>query len=556
MSKKIVIIGGVAGGASAASRLRRNDEHADIVILERGPYISFANCGLPYYIGGVIQERDALLVQTPEGFKNRFNIDVRVNTEVVAIDRTKKEIAIKNRLTSETATMGYDTLILSPGAYPVKPLIPGIESSRIFTLKTIPDMDAINAAISKGAKSVVVVGGGFIGVEAAENLRQRGLTVTLVEALDQILPPFDPEMTSPLIRELRLNNVSVVLGSPVASFQESGATLVCTLKDGVKIEVDFAVLCIGVKPETALAQGAGLALGERGGIVVDEHMRTSDPDIYAAGDAIEVRDFITSSPSLVPLAGPANRQGRVAADAVCGTDAAFGSVLGTAIVKVFSLGAGSVGMNEKTLRAKNLPCQKIFLHPLDHAGYYPGATQLSIKLLFNPQSGAVYGAQAIGAQGVARRIDVIAMAMQAGMTVFDLENAELSYAPPYGSAKDPINQAGFIAANHIRGTHPLFSFEDLQRFDPGRQVLIDVRTKREFSVGHIPGAMNVPVDDLRTLLDALPRDKELLIYCQVGLRGYIAVRILSQNGFAARNLSGGYKTWSAYEALRNRVTGS
>ncbi|MFP4521575.1 MAG: FAD-dependent oxidoreductase, partial [Fibrobacterota bacterium] len=549
MSDKILIIGGVAGGASAAARLRRNNEDCKITILERGPYISFANCGLPYYLGDVIKDRDCLLVQTPESFRDRFNVDVLVNTEALSIDRKNKKVQARNNSSGEEKSFAYDKLILSPGAAAVKPPIPGIDSEGIYNLKTIPDMDAIKKELDGGAKSAVVIGGGFIGVEAAENLKEKGLDVSLVEALPQVMSPMDPEMAAMLHRDISINGIRLFLSNPVKSFERKNGRIVCALKNGGEIEADFAVLSIGVKPENALAVSAGLEICENGGIRVDEKMRTSDPDILAVGDAVNVKDSVTGEDVLVPLAGPANRQGRTAADAICGIDTFYKNTRGTSIVKVFSLGAASTGLNEKTLKRKGISYRKVYLHPLDHAGYYPGAATITMKLLYSPKDGKILGAQAVGAEGVARRIDVIATAMQAGLTVFDLENSELCYAPPYGSAKDPVNQAAFIAANNLRGAHGLVDYDEISKYDPVKQFVLDVRDPDEFELGAVPGAVLIPLNNLRERLGEVPRDKEILVYCQAGLRGYVALRILAQKGYRVRNLSGGYKIYGCFESF-------
>ncbi|MBN1362258.1 MAG: FAD-dependent oxidoreductase [Sedimentisphaerales bacterium] len=543
--KRIVIVGGVAGGASAAARARRLSEDAEIVMFERGEYISFANCGLPYHIGGQIRERDRLLVQTPKMMSRRFAIDVRTRSEVTRIDRAKHEVTVRDLAKGGDYQISYDALILSPGAEPVRPNIPGIESSRVFTLRSIPDMDAIKTAVEQqGAQRAVVVGGGYIGLEMTEALVDRGLIVALVELEPSVMGTVDPEMAAPLHEELRLHGVDLHLGTSVTEVTEQGGTVSMLLSDGKRIETDLVVMAVGVRPEVTLARDAGLQLGGRGGIVVDEHMRTSDPAIYAVGDAVEVTDFVGGHPTVISLAGPANRQGRIATNTIFGRESRYGKTQGTAICKVFNLAVATTGMNEKSLKKQQIAYEKVYVHPASHAGYYPGASQLSLKLLFEPQTGKVLGAQCVGTKGVDKRIDVIAVALRAGMTVFDLQDLELCYAPPFGSAKDPVNYAGFVAANAIVGDMPVCHVEDV--LNPrDNQRLIDVRTPGEVQAGTVPGAVNIPLDELRSRLDTIPKDKELLVVCQVGLRGYLACRILNQRGFSARNLTGGYKTYCA-----------
>jgi NADPH-dependent 2,4-dienoyl-CoA reductase/sulfur reductase-like enzyme/rhodanese-related sulfurtransferase len=544
MAKKILIVGGVAGGASAAARLRRLDETAQIIMFERGDHISFANCGLPYYIGGVIKERDELLLQTPESFNHRFNVDVRVKSEVIGIDRRKKEAEVLELTTSKKYTEKYDTLILSPGAAPAQPPIPGIESSRIFTLRTVADMDRITEFINvHKPKKAAVVGAGYIGLEMAENLCHRGLSVELVELLDQVMPILDKEMAYFLHQHLRERGVTLQLGDGVSSFHETNSSLKITLNNGAGLECDFAVLAIGVRPEIGLAQEADLEIGAQGGIKVNANLQTSDPDIYAIGDAIEVRDYVLGDAVLVPLAGPANKQGRMVADNICGKNRTYNGTQGTAILKLFDLTAAMTGANEKALKKKGIEYEKLYLHPAHHAGYYPGAKHMHIKLLFARPSGKILGAQIVGAEGVDKRIDVIAVAIRAGMTVFDLQELELAYAPPYGTGKDPMNIAGYAAANILDGTGKITHFNELKKDD----FVLDVRTPAEFARGSLPNATNIYVNTLRNNLDGLPRDKTIQVYCTVGFRSYVACRILDQNGFDARNLSGGYLTYRAME---------
>lgn len=539
--KKIVIVGGVAGGASAAARARRLSEEAEIILLERGPYISFANCGLPYHIGGEIAERDRLLVTTPELLRTRFRIDVRTRNEVMSIDPNEKDVEIKNLETGEVYKESYDSLVLSPGADPMRPPIPGIESSRVLSLRNMEDMDRIISEL-KGREHATVIGGGYIGLEMAEALRRRGISTTLVELAPQVMGPADPEMVSILHQELEINGVDLRLGTSVSGFEETEKGLKLTLSSGEALETGLAILAIGVKPETTLATGANIELGPRGGIKVNDRMQTSVPDIYAVGDAVEVIDFVTREPALIPLAGPANRQGRIAADNIFGRSSRYKDTQGTAICKVFNLAIGMTGLSEKAAKHAGVAYEKIYVHPASHASYYPGSAALSMKMLFDPETGKVLGAQVVGADGVDKRIDVFAVAIRAGLTVYDLEELELSYAPPFGSAKDPVNFAGFVAANILRGDAKICQVEDVINPAAGQKVL-DIRTPDEVSTGTIPGAKNIPLDDLRDRLDDLDKEKEYLIFCRVGLRGYLACRILSQNGFNCRNLTGGYITY-------------
>lgn len=542
MSKKIVIVGGVAGGASCAARCRRMDETAEILMLDRGPYVSFANCGLPYYVGDVIKDEAKLLVANPALFRERFAIEVRTENEVVEIDRKAREIEVKDHASGCTYRESYDALVLSPGAAAVRPPLPGINLPGIFVVRTIPDSRQIRAWIDeKSAKSAVIVGGGFIGLEMAENLVHRGLSVTVVEMLDQVMPPLDPEMARPVQEHLEKHGVKVALGDGVAGFEAHGGRISVKTKSGAEHAGDIVILAIGVRPETALAKAAGLELGTRGGIRVDERMRTSDPNIWAVGDAVEVRDVVTGEWTLIPLAGPANRQGRIAADVICGRDARFRGVQGTAICGVFDLAVASTGASEKGLqRAGITDYDKAYLHPANHVGYYPGAKPINLKLLFRKSDGRVLGAQAVGEAGVDRRIDVIATAIQLGGTVFDLEESELCYAPQFGGAKDPVNFAGMIAANSQRGD---VSLADWKQLLPESAILVDVRDPDEFEEGHIAGAINLPLNELRERLGELPRDRELWLYCRVGQRGYYAARLLMQHGFQVKNLPGGYLTY-------------
>lgn len=544
---KLLIIGGVAGGASAAARSRRLSEEARIVVFERGPDVSFANCGLPYYIGGEIADREKLLVTTPEQLRSRFNLDVRTKSSVEAIDRTAKRIRVRDLASEREYEESYDKLILAPGAAPLRPPIPGTDLPGIHTLRNLQDADRIKQAVDQGVKQAVVVGAGFIGLELVENFTKRGIATTVVELQDQVLPPFDKEMTTPPLEQLVVNGVTVRLGQSAEAFEQTSAGLVVRLKSGQRLAAELVILGVGVRPENKLAVEAGLEIGPRGGIRVNEHLQTSDPDIYAVGDAIEVKDFVLGGPTQVPLAGPANRQGRIAADHIFGRDACYRGTQGTAIVGVFNLTAAMTGASEKSLLRANRPYRKVYVHPTHHAGYYPNAEQMTLKLLFDPQSGRLMGAQAVGGAGVDKRIDVLAAAIQAGMTVYDLEEMELAYAPQYGAAKDPINMAGFVAAGLLRGEHPQVDVEAVLALPSKmRPLLVDVRTPTEFSEGHIPDAVNIPVDELRSRLGELPLDREIAVYCQVGQRGYLATGILRQNGFSASNIGGGYKTYTLF----------
>ncbi|MHC5001037.1 MAG: FAD-dependent oxidoreductase [Planctomycetota bacterium] len=547
--KRVLIVGGVAGGASAATRLRRLDETAEIIMFERGEHISFANCGLPYHIGGAITERDRLLVQTPEKMHQRYNIDVRTQCEVIAIDPAAKQVSVRDLKKDRRYTESYDALILSPGAEPVRPPIPGADSSRVFTLRNIPDMDAIKKVVDENNdKHAVVIGGGYIGLEMAEALIDRGVKVSLVELASQVMGTVDAEMAAPLHQELALHGVDLYLNTSVKEMKPQETGLDVYLSNGDLLKTNMVIMAIGVRPETKLAAEAGLAVGQRGGIQVNEKMQTSNASIYALGDAVEVTDFVGDFQTLIPLAGPANRQGRIAADNICGVESSYKNTQGTAICKVFNLAVGTTGMNEKNLKRAGLAYEKVYVHPASHASYYPGAVPISLKLLFDPEDGKIFGAQAVGADGMDKRIDVIAVAIRAGLTVQDLKDLELTYAPPYGSAKDPVNYAGFVASNVISGDMPICHAQDALA-PADNQLLLDVRTAAEVQAGTIAGAVNIPVDDLRNRLNELPKDKELLAFCQVGLRGYLATRILLQNGFNCRNLSGGYKTFSAVRSI-------
>jgi NADPH-dependent 2,4-dienoyl-CoA reductase/sulfur reductase-like enzyme/rhodanese-related sulfurtransferase len=548
-NKRLIIVGGVAGGASAAARARRLCEDCEIIMIERGPHVSFANCGLPYFVGGEIAEQDTLLVQTPESLKARFNLDVRIKTEVLRIDREARRLRVRDLHIGREYEEGYDALVLSTGASPLKPPIPGIDHPHHFVVRNIPDVEKI-MAWSKDCQRcrAVVVGGGYIGLEMAEQLRRRAFDVTVVEASPQVMVPLDPEMAAWLHAELRANGVALHLNDPVVAFeppseQEPARASIVVLKSGQRLPADSVILGLGVKPEIGLAKDAGLEIGELGGIRVNEHLQTSDPHIWAVGDAIEVRDGVTGNWALIALAGPANRQGRIAADNILGRPSRYEHTWGTAIVRLFKLTAGCTGANEKSLRRAAIPFQAIHLHPNSHAGYYPGAEPIALKILFAPDTGKLLGAQAIGHDGVDKRIDVLATALKAGMTVHDLAELELAYAPPYGSAKDPVNLAGMAAQNVLDGYVALAQWNEVAALDPKTTLLLDVRRPDERARGFIPGSIHIPLDELRQRLNELPRDRKIVVHCQSGQRSYNATRILSQNGFNAANLSGGYRTF-------------
>lgn len=536
---KLLIIGGVAGGMSAATRARRMDENAHIVVFERGPDVSFANCGMPYFIGGEITDRAKMLVVTPQLLRDRFKLDVRPRSNVEKLDRVAKKVTVRDLATDRVYEESYDKLILAPGAAPLKPPIPGIDLPGVFTLRNLQDMDRIKSVVDAGVKQAVVIGAGFIGLELVENFVRRGVATTVVELQDQVMPPFDKEMTKPIVDELRRHGVTLLLGDAAEAFSAAPDGLNVKLKSGQTLGAQLIILGVGVRPENKLAVDAGLAVGPRGGIQVNEQMQTSDIDIYAVGDAVEIRDFVTGDPAQVPLAGPANRQGRIAADHALGRQARYRGTQGTAIVRVFDVTAAMTGASEKALLRSRKPYHKAYVHPMQHASYYPGAQAMTLKLLYAPETGKILGAQAVGGEGVDKRIDVLAVAIQAGMTVYDLEEMELAYSPQYGSAKDPINMAGFVAANHLRDDHPYGHFTNL---DP-QATLLDVRTPREYAGGFVPGAINIPIDELRGRVMELPRDRKVQVYCAVGMRGYLATRILKQAGFDVMNLGGGYKTY-------------
>ena len=545
-----LIIGGVAGGATVAARLRRMDEKANIILFERGKYVSYANCGLPYYIGDTINNREKLFVQTAKGFTDRFRIDIRTEQEVTAIRPDKKEVEIKNLSTGETYTETYDKLVLSPGAVPLRPGLEGIGSKKIFTLRNVPDTDTIkNYVNTENPKRAIVVGGGFIGLEMAENLHDLGIQVDVVEMANQVMAPLDFSMAAIVHRQLTDKGVGLHLEDGVSRFEEKDGGVTVHLRSGKQIATDMVLLSIGVRPETKLAKDAGLAIGERGGIAVNDYMQTSDADIYALGDAVEVRHLVTGQPALIPLAGPANKQGRIVADnIVFGNKKKYPGSIGTSIAKVFDLTVAAAGANAKLLQQNNIPYISSYTHGASHAGYYPGAVPLSIKILFAPENGKLLGAQIVGFNGVDKRIEMLAQVIQRGGTVHDLAELEHAYAPPYSSAKDPVNMAGFVAENILNKKSRIIQWRELAEL-PADTIRIDVRTHDEYKLGTIPGFINIPVDELREHLDELPKEKPIVVTCAVGLRGYLAYRILVQNGFKhVRNLSGGYKTWSVATA--------
>lgn len=554
---KYLVIGGVAGGATVAARLRRMEEKAEIILFERGEYVSYANCGLPYYIGGSIAERSKLFVQTVKGFTERFRIDIRTGHEVTAIHPAEKCVEVKEIAGGRMYTETYDKLVLSPGAEPLRPAIEGIGSPQILTLRNVPDTDRIHALIQEQApQHAVVVGGGFIGLEMAENLSRRGIRVAVVEMAPQVMAPLDYSMAAIVHQHLAAKGVDLRLADGVSRFEETADGVQVHLKSGQTIHTGLVILSIGVRPETRLAKEAGLATGPTGGIAVDEYMQTSDPSIYALGDAVEIRHRVTGRPALIPLAGPANKQGRIVADnMVLGNRTAYRGTMGTSIAKVFDLTVAAVGANAKLLKREGIPYRSSYTHGASHAGYYPGAVPLSIKILFAPETGRLLGAQVVGFDGVDKRIEMLAGVIQREGTVYDLAEWEQAYAPPFAAAKDPVNMAGFVAENILEDKVRTIHWRDVASL-PADTVRVDVRTREEFALGSMPGFINIPVDELRERMDELPKDKPVVVTCAVGLRGYLAYRILTQNGFGSvRNLSGGYKTWQAATAPVGRTPG-
>ena len=549
---KTIIIGGVAGGASAAARLRRLDEKAEILLLERGPYISFANCGLPYYIGGDITQKENLTLQTPESFRSRFRVDVRIRSEATDIHPENKIVRIRNLETGETYDEKYDTLILSPGAEPIRPPVEGIESSRVFTLRTIPDTMKIKRfLLEEKPRSAVIVGGGYIGMEMAENLKKAGLSVTIVEKADHLIAPLDFDMAADVHRYAKSEGIKLILNNGLKSVSETEEGLKIGLEQG-SLSADMLLLSVGVRPETSLAAGCGIRLNSRGAIVTDSQMRTNIPDIYAVGDAVEIQDFVTGQPASIPLAGPANKQGRIAADNICGLESSYSGTQGSAVLRFFQMTVATTGLNERVAKAAGLDYDKTYLYSASHASYYPGGSNMSIKILWDKKSLNLLGAQIVGFDGVDKRMDVLATAIRFGAKVTDLANLELCYAPPFGSAKDPVNMAGFVAENVITGKLRQFFWEDVESLPrDGSVTLLDVRTNTERARGFIDGFMHIPLDSLRDHLDQIPKGKPVYIHCHSGLRSYIACRILMGNGYECYNLAGG---WRLYESVIHEKT--
>ena len=542
---KIIIVGGVAGGATAAARIRRLDEKARITIFERTGFISYANCGLPYYLGEIITYPEELTLQTPESFFRRFNITAKVRHEVIDINPSAKTVTVKNLENGNISSENYDKLILAPGAKPFVPQIPGVDSKRIFTLRTVEDTFRIkNFANSEKAKSATVIGGGFAGIEIAENLRSLGMEVTLIEAGKQLLSPFDSDMASFIHNEIRKNGINLLLESSVEAFSENGGGIDILLK-GRTIHTDMAILAAGVSPENSLAKKAGLRLGVRGSIIVNEKMETSVPNIYAVGDAVQIKNFVTGIESTVFLAGPANKQGRIAADNICGIKSEYKGAVGSSVIKIFSITAASTGINESAAKSAGIDFDKVILSPMSHAGYYPGGKVMTIKVLFEKKSFRLLGAQIIGYDGVDKRIDVLATALRCGMKATDLKDLELAYAPPYSSAKDPVNMAGFMIDNIANGTLKQWFISDLENLPKNSCTLLDTRTVGEFERGHIEGFKNIPVDELRGRLSEIEPGKPVYVICQSGLRSYIASRILEGNGFTAYNFAGGFRFYDS-----------
>ena len=544
---KVVIVGGVAGGATAAARIRRLDEHAEIIVFEKSGYISYANCGLPYYIGGVISAPEELTLQTPESFFARFRINVKLRHEVIAVRPEKKTVTVKDLASGKVFEETYDKLLLSPGAKPVRPPFKGLESEKLFTLRTVEDTFRIKEYVEKHKpRLAVIAGGGFIGLETAENLRELGMEVTVVQSQEQLMTPFDADMAAFIHAEARKHGVNLALGHRVEDVYEADGQMEVRLQNAAPLRADMVILAIGVSPDTALAKAAGLQLGLKDSIVVNDRMETSCPDIYAVGDAVQVRHFVTKEESLISLAGPANKQGRIAADNICGGDSRFGGSQGSSVIKVFSLTAASTGINERTAKALGIDCDKVILSPLSHAGYYPGGRLMTMKVVFEKGTYRLLGAQIIGAEGVDKRIDVLATAIRAGMKATELKELDLAYAPPYSSAKDPVNMAGFIIDNIAKGLVRQWYAEEADTLPrDGSVILLDVRTAEEYEHGHIDGFINIPVDELRDRLTELDRKKPVYIICQSGLRSYIADRILTGYGFDCYNFAGGFRVYAA-----------
>lgn len=544
---KVIIVGGVAGGATAAARIRRLDEQAEIIVFERSGFISYANCGLPYYIGGVIDDDEELTLQTPESFYSRFHVDMRVHHEVTAICPETKRVTVKNLETGEVFEESYDKLLLSPGAKPTQPPLPGIESEKLFTLRTVEDTMRIKAYIDENhPRSAAIAGGGFIGLEIAENLRGLGMEVTIIEGLNQLMAPFDADMAAFIHAEVRAQGVGMVLGRMVAGFQETEDGVDVLLQDAPSVHADMVILAIGVTPDTALAKQTGLKCGVKGSIVVNDRMETSIPDIYAVGDAVQVQHFVTGALAPISLAGPANKQGRIAADNICGGDRRFPGAQGSSVIRIFDLTAASTGINERTAKAAGLQTDKVILSPGSHAGYYPGAKTMTMKVVFEKETYRLLGAQIIGYEGVDKRIDVLATAIRAGMKATELQDLDLAYAPPYSSAKDPVNMAGYIIDNLATGVVKQWYVEDVDTLPrDGSVTLLDTRTVGEYEAGHAPDLINIPVDELRERIGELEPGKPVYVMCQSGIRSYIATRILRGHGFDCYNFAGGYRFYAA-----------
>ena len=544
---KVVIVGGVAGGATAAARIRRLDERAEVVVFERSGYVSYANCGLPYYIGGVIRDADDLTLQTPESFDSRFRVNMKVRHEVTAIHPERKCVSVKDLESGEEFEECYDKLLLSPGARPAVPDVPGVDSDRVFTLRTVEDTFRIKEFVdTRRPKSAVMVGGGFIGLEMAENLRELGMEVSIVQRPRQLMTPFDPDMAAFIHNEVRRHGIRLLLGCGVEGFAETGDGLEVRLKNCDPISADMVILAVGVTPESTLAAQAGLELGAKGSILVNDRMETSVPDIYAVGDAVQVKHVVTGEDTLIPLAGPANKQGRIAADNICGGDSRYRGSLGSSVIKVFGMTAASTGINETSARRAGLNVDTVILSPMSHAGYYPGGKVMTVKVVFERDTYRLLGAQIVGYEGVDKRIDVLATAIMAGMKATELKELDLAYAPPYSSAKDPVNMAGFMIDNIANGTLKQWHLEDVAKLPrDGGVTLLDTRTPFEYSRGHIEGFRNIPVDELRDRLAEVERGKPVYVICQSGLRSYIAVRILEGNGYEAYNFSGGFRFYDA-----------
>lgn len=544
---KVVIVGGVAGGATAAARLRRLDETAEIVVFERSGFISYANCGLPYYIGGVIEDEADLTLQTPESFYERFRVQMKVHHEVTAIDRAAKTVTVRNLETGEVFAEAYDKLLLSPGAKPTQPALPGVGLDRLFTLRTVEDTLRIHRFVEEQhPRSVVLAGGGFIGLELAENLREKGLDVTIVQRPTQLMTPFDADMAALIHREVRAHGVRLALGHTVEGFAEANGGVQVLLKDEAPLQADMVILAIGVTPDSRLAADAGLELGLKGSIVVNDRMQTSDPDIYAVGDAVQVTHFVSGQPALIALAGPANKQGRIAADNIAGGDSRYKGSQGSSVLKIFSLTAAATGLNETAARRAGLDADAVVLSPMNHAGYYPGGQIMTMKVVYERGTGRLLGGQILGGDGVDKRIDVLATALRAGMTAADLTELDLAYAPPYSSAKDPVNMAGYMIENLLTGKVQQFRLDDLAALPrDGSVTLLDTRTPEEYRRGHADGFINLPLDELRERLGELDPAKPVYVMCQSGLRSYVACRILSQHGFHCYNFAGGYRFYEA-----------